>query len=484
MTRTRATGKHMATVPKEQRHASQKHKVALAIAIGLLVVLGGAYGYGVWYFSDHFLPNTTANGHDVSLLTTEALAQQIGDDAQAHQLFVGAGDFSTTLTAADMGLTVDSAAAANEAMERQQGLVARWPLEVANPHDYQVEEGVSVDDDAISSLVSSQVEEYNQTATWPVDATVGYSEEQGSYVVNPEVDGTALLPDVVAATACQAADAPETSASCDNSAFVQPTLRSDDEALNAAATKANEMLGVEIPLTVDGSTKVTVGRDQIAGWITFDENHNVGVDSTAVANYVRKTASPACAKNDDTHTYSVDRNSLTSSITAAVDAAESKSIEVPLVAKEKAKATDSQGASQTTWNGSGRYIDVDISRQYACLFDEQGKVLWESYVVTGNTSEGRSTPSGTYAINAKTTNMTLIGADENHDGKPDYESHVDYWMPFIGSSYGFHDASWRSKFGGSIYKSGGSHGCVNLPHAKAQQLFGLVQVGDKVSIHQ
>ena len=26
-----------------------------------------------------------------------------------------------------------------------------------------------------------------------------------------------------------------------------------------------------------------------------------------------------------------------------------------------------------------------------------------------------------------------------------------------------HDATWRGKFGGQIYKTSGSHGCINLP---------------------
>ena len=46
-------------------------------------------------------------------------------------------------------------------------------------------------------------------------------------------------------------------------------------------------------------------------------------------------------------------------------------------------------------------------------------------------------------------------------------------MPFYGG-YGFHDASWRSKFGGSIYNYSGSHGCINLPKSKAGTLYDLI----------
>ena len=54
-------------------------------------------------------------------------------------------------------------------------------------------------------------------------------------------------------------------------------------------------------------------------------------------------------------------------------------------------------------------------------------------------------------------------------------------MPFCGG-YGLHDASWRSSFGGSIYKRSGSHGCVNLPTWEAPELYDLISVGTPVIV--
>ena len=68
------------------------------------------------------------------------------------------------------------------------------------------------------------------------------------------------------------------------------------------------------------------------------------------------------------------------------------------------------------------------------------------------------------------------------DGTYEYESHVDYWMPFNGG-IGFHDASWRSKFGGTIYQYSGSHGCINLPVDKAKLLYEKVYKGMPVLCH-
>ncbi|MGN0287334.1 MAG: L,D-transpeptidase [Atopobiaceae bacterium] len=464
--------------------AKRHHRGPIIALVIVLVLLASAYGGGVYYFQSHFLPNTTANGYDVSLQTSDQLQQDVQSSAAQYTLQATAGQFQHAFTSDELGLSVDASSVASSAMQQSARLATRWPLELTKSHVYQADEGTAVDQDKLQASVTQSVDDYNSSATLPQDATVGYDDQQGSFVVNPEVAGTAVVADVVSSAVQQGALALQPSVACDDSAIVAPNLTSSDAGLAAAANKANQMLQLQIPLTEDGQQKLTVNRDQILNWISIDDQHQVSVDTGAISTYVKKTVAPACAKSDDTHTYSVDRKKLTQSIADGVNDLSNASIEVPLVSKEKAKQADTTQTTQTNWDGSGRYLDVDISNQYARLYDEQGNVLWETSVVTGNTSEGRSTPTGTYSINAKTRDMTLTGSDENGDGKPDYTSHVDYWMPFIGNSYGFHDATWRSNFGGSIYKSSGSHGCVNLPYAKAQQLFSLVNVGDRVVIHK
>ncbi len=56
-----------------------------------------------------------------------------------------------------------------------------------------------------------------------------------------------------------------------------------------------------------------------------------------------------------------------------------------------------------------------------------------------------------------------------------YESNVTYFMPFA-YNVGIHDASWRNgRFGGSIYKTSGSHGCINVPEEIAEKLYKTVE---------
>ena len=116
------------------------------------------------------------------------------------------------------------------------------------------------------------------------------------------------------------------------------------------------------------------------------------------------------------------------------------------------------------------YVVVSISKQKLEYY-EYDKLVLSSDVVTGINGK---TPTGTFKILNKARKIILKGAD--------YESFVNYWIAFKGRSFGFHDASWRSRFGGNIYKTNGSHGCVNMPFAKVKQLYNLISIGTPVYI--
>ena len=121
------------------------------------------------------------------------------------------------------------------------------------------------------------------------------------------------------------------------------------------------------------------------------------------------------------------------------------------------------------------YIDISIEKQRVILF-ENGRKVMESACVTGTPNRERATHYGSFRINYKQRNRILRGSQKL------YEAFVSYWMPFDGG-IGLHDATWRGKFGGNIYKSNGSHGCINLPPAFAKQLYERVTVGMPVYVH-
>lgn len=116
------------------------------------------------------------------------------------------------------------------------------------------------------------------------------------------------------------------------------------------------------------------------------------------------------------------------------------------------------------------YIEVDMGEQKMYYYVD-GVLKLETPIVTGNTSRRMGTPSGVNFVYQKQKNRILRGEG--------YASHVDFWMPVKGN-IGIHDAAWRGKFGGTIYQTNGSHGCINTPHQAMEQLYDMAEVGTPV----
>ena len=135
-------------------------------------------------------------------------------------------------------------------------------------------------------------------------------------------------------------------------------------------------------------------------------------------------------------------------------------------------------------NGINQLIIVSISKQHmwACSTYNQ---VYDSAVVTGMENfPADLTPTGTYKIASKQTNLFLNGSDSTGS----WHDYVNYWLPFLSNQYGvygFHDATWRSNsdFGNiSPNSNNASHGCVELPLSTAKWLYGWTLKGATVSI--
>lgn len=119
------------------------------------------------------------------------------------------------------------------------------------------------------------------------------------------------------------------------------------------------------------------------------------------------------------------------------------------------------------------YVEIDMGEQMMYYY-QKGVLQIETPVVTGNTSRRMGTPSGVNYVYLKQTNRTLRGEG--------YASHVNFWMPVKGN-IGIHDASWRSNYGGQIYQTNGSHGCINTPYEAMSKMYEMVEVGTPVIMY-
>lgn len=123
-------------------------------------------------------------------------------------------------------------------------------------------------------------------------------------------------------------------------------------------------------------------------------------------------------------------------------------------------------------NGLGKsYVEIDLTRQKVWVYLD-GNLEVETSCVTGCVSKGHETPTGIFTLTYKQKDRILRG-QKLPNGNYEYQSHVNYWMPFNGG-IGLHDATWRSSFGGNIYMNSGSHGCVNLPLEAARRIYDII----------
>lgn len=147
-------------------------------------------------------------------------------------------------------------------------------------------------------------------------------------------------------------------------------------------------------------------------------------------------------------------------------------------------STAATAVNMCVGNNLDQFILVSISQRHLWVCD-QTKQLYDSPVVTGMENLAADlTPTGTYHIYAKETDVYLKGSDSTGS----WDDYVNYWMPFLNNqygTYGFHDATWRpaNAFGNiSPYSSNASHGCVELPLATAKWLYNWAQIGTTLTV--
>lgn len=120
------------------------------------------------------------------------------------------------------------------------------------------------------------------------------------------------------------------------------------------------------------------------------------------------------------------------------------------------------------------YVELDKENQHFYYYVD-GRLVLDTDCVTGLPTARRDTPEGIYFIINKARNANLVGET--------WDVEVEYWLGVTYSGVGFHDASWRNRFGGNIWKNNGSHGCINTPTDAMKDFYEMVEVGTAVIIY-
>ena len=249
--------------------------------------------------------------------------------------------------------------------------------------------------------------------------------------------------------------------------YEDPTVLDDDENLVKAVKKMNGYAKTKITFTV-GDSKEVLDASVFGDWFRLNKKLKPVLDQECVKAYVSdlakkyntcysaKTLKTSYGKTvtipESHYGWKIDTEKEIAQITSEIKAGKAVERELNYSMTANSHGKNDYGDS---------YVEINLTAQHMFLYKD-GKLVIDSDFVSGNVSKNNATPTGAYGVTYTEKNATLRG--EN------YETPVTYWMPFAGN-VGMHDAYWRSKFGGSIYKYAGSHGCINLPPEVAKVVF-------------
>lgn len=481
-------GGHFASASKK-KHANRGPIIALLV---LLAVVAAIYLGGVAYFNFFFMPSTSVDGQDVSLMSVEDVATSLtAAKTSGWKASVSGDGVSFELAAADISLAYDGESAARAAIAQQHPWA--WPIELAQGAQQSLSTGdvsayVSLDSDAISSAVANAVSAASPAGASSGTTDITYDSEKKAYTASDSAQASRIDQNAATQTIANQAKTLATSIELGDESLQA------GESVDDAIKTANAMLAATVTLTLGGTEVTTVDADLISQWITIGDDLSVTLNQDAITTWAKGDLSAKTDSVGTARTYTRPDGVQESVVAGGVygwsinGAEAAQDIYNDIMAGSPTTLELPCYSSAATYNPGGqdwptRFIDVDISDQHAIFFDSDGSVIWEADVVTGQPNLNRSTTQGTWTITNKQSPSTLVGPNDE-SGNPQWVSHVDFWMGVVGNLMGFHNAPWRSAFGGDIYLTNGSHGCINLSYDDAEKLYSLCNVGDVVIIHE
>ncbi len=440
-------------------------------ALLLFSALAGAYAGAAYYFSNHFYWGTTIDGVDCSCMKREDAERALQEElAQRVYTISGRGGITERIA-------IDDAEAFYTFQEELQAIELQqkgyfWFQFLWKEQEYNLHKDLHYNQEKLLQMIEALECFSGKNVIMPKDAYISdYQPEIKGYEVIREIPGTVLLEDAKQAIV-EAVEEQRYYIDLDmEELYLKPGKTEDDAALNGLVERLNHYTKTVITYRFGEETEVLDG-DRIHEWLIV-RGWDVRIDRQKAAAYIAELA-------DKHNTYYNRKRFVTT-------AGEEK--ELPggygFLMDEEAEtqalldfletgghflrtpAYKRSGANYSENNIGEDFVEIDLSAQHLYLYIG-GECLLETDIVSGCMSSGNATPQGIYDLEYKRRNTVLRG--------PTWESYVNYWMPFYGG-VGMHDATWRRQFGGQIYQNSGSHGCVNLPHEVAEELYGYVYAG-------
>lgn len=444
------------------------------ILITLLVVVLLIYLGGVAVFSFITFPNTTVNGVDKSYTSKEQLLQY--ERTNDPFTFKGLYGEELKLKEATIGYT---RVVAKDPQIDQNPLA--WPMAFLTKHFYDVEYASQYDANKLDFAVKES--KFDANGKLPVDATLLI--EKGKIEIVAEQPGTRIDPEIVKKRILQAFDSDQKEVVIDD-AYIQPKITKDDPDLNKRYDEIKAIASVKITYDFVDRTYELGGVELLEMYDKIDNAYVLNIQKTrdwlkqmaietdtyATSHKFNATGLGEITVPAGIYGWQINVDKTNEALKALLDAGKSETVTPVYNQKGLARTKDDIGDT---------YVEIDLSRQKIWGYKE-GKKILEADIVTGTPKGNTSTPVGVNKIWSKERDRYLRGLRPGTSAE--YASHVEYWMPIGWTGSGLHDASWRDKFGGNIYRTNGSYSCINLHIDTAKKIFDNFPVNTPVVTYE
>ena len=450
---------------KTVKQLAQQYRKTIMCGMVLLFTLFIIYLGMAYYFKNHFYFGTEINGINVSGKTLADAKAVMAAELDAYALDIKErGGKTEQIKASDVGLQYVSEKELKKIKDGQNCF--KWISGCFNTEDSKNTAALKYDEKLLQERINRLSCFKPENIIEPQNPSFKY--EGNSYVIIDEVIGNKVDINILYSLAADALCNIEAEIDLESmGCYIKPEYNSKSPKIIVAKDTLNSYIATEITYA-SGNIKRTLDGSRINEWLTVDENLNIKVNEEKVKDYVNelsyafntvgKTRSfPASSGETVTisggdYGRSVNKVKETQYLLSAISKGE-------IITKEPVfnQTTPFQGINDF----GNTYVEISLAKQHLWFY-KSGSLIVQGDTVTGNVSQNHATREGVFRLKYKARNVILRG--------PDYAVHVDFWMPFDGG-IGMHDANWRSMFGRNIYKSNGSHGCINLPYNVAKKIF-------------
>ena len=261
-------------------------KTAIPVAILMVILL--AYLAVSIYFKSHFYFRSMVNGVEASGQSAATVMQELKDKEREYSLTITDADGNETLVLPDdVKLDVqDAKADLDKLIASQSGF--GWAGALIKPVSYESKLLVTYDEGALLQVMSKLPAVTNTDITPTKDAKLVYDDHGAK--VEPEVYGNEV--DLKALKKNMGEAITNVTPRLDlteSKSYVQPTVFSDDEALNKNVDALNEQISMNLTYAIYGDKEV-VSKETMASWLKTDKKGNLSYDEDAIREFVSEMA--------------------------------------------------------------------------------------------------------------------------------------------------------------------------------------------------